>query len=502
MPVLQQVPANDYVANGSVTSFPYTFQTLQASDLDVYVDGVQITSGFTVSGIGNAGGGSVEFAVAPLAGKPVRLVRATTINRTTDYVEGGYVPAETLDTDLDRLVMMVQEVSAGNLMLHGDGRYDAQHRRIKNVADPVNDADAVNKLYLTNLTAESIAITTEKAAVATDRAEFANEKADVAYNYASISTAKADQAEASSVAAANSASQADASRVAAQVAANSVMWNDVVFKSFSDSPISVTAGDAGKLFAIDTTGGPVVVNLPVIAGLPRPFSFGIRKQDSSVNQITVNRAGTDTINGQLTESLSTQNVGKVFVPDEDPSPDTWIPMTFGSDLPDGSVSTAKIVDGHVTLAKMATSAYGTSGANKLLQLDAAGKLPAVDGSQLTGITPTGAASTIYTTNVTPSMALVSDSSGKVTASTLITSTELDRLDGVTSNIQAQINTKLDSVGGALGRSGNQVYLSALHGGFGPLNHSLGTYGGELYFDGYGRLSGIYYAQNCNCNCQC
>lgn len=42
-------------------------------------------------------------------------------------------------------------------------------------------------------------------------------------------------------------------------------------------------------------------------------------------------------------------------------------------------------DETVTLAKMATSAYGTSGANKLLQLDATGKLPAVDGSQLTNI---------------------------------------------------------------------------------------------------------------------
>lgn len=44
-----------------------------------------------------------------------------------------------------------------------------------------------------------------------------------------------------------------------------------------------------------------------------------------------------------------------------------------------------LADGSITLAKLASSAYGTSGANKLLQLDGTGKLPPVDGSQLTGL---------------------------------------------------------------------------------------------------------------------
>lgn len=44
-----------------------------------------------------------------------------------------------------------------------------------------------------------------------------------------------------------------------------------------------------------------------------------------------------------------------------------------------------LADGSVTLPKLATSVYGTSGANKLLQLDGTGKLPPLDGSQLTGL---------------------------------------------------------------------------------------------------------------------
>ena len=57
-------------------------------------------------------------------------------------------------------------------------------------------------------------------------------------------------------------------------------------------------------------------------------------------------------------------------------------------------------------------------------------------------TVVGGASTITKNNLTASRALVSNSSGKVAAST-ITSTELGYLDGVTSNVQTQLNKKLE-----------------------------------------------------------
>jgi hypothetical protein len=51
----------------------------------------------------------------------------------------------------------------------------------------------------------------------------------------------------------------------------------------------------------------------------------------------------------------------------------------------------------------------------------------------------GAVSTVLSSNLTASRVLVSNSSGKIAASSSITSTELGYLDGVTSNIQTQIN---------------------------------------------------------------
>jgi hypothetical protein len=68
---------------------------------------------------------------------------------------------------------------------------------------------------------------------------------------------------------------------------------------------------------------------------------------------------------------------------------------------------------------------------------------ALDGKQAT---ITGAATTIDTEDLTASRALVSDGSGKVAVSD-VTSTELGYLDGVTSAVQAQINSKINTYDG-------------------------------------------------------
>ena len=59
-------------------------------------------------------------------------------------------------------------------------------------------------------------------------------------------------------------------------------------------------------------------------------------------------------------------------------------------------------------------------------------------------TVVGGASTITEDNLTASRALISNSSGKVAVSA-VTSTELSYLDGVTSNVQAQLNGKQPTI---------------------------------------------------------
>lgn len=57
---------------------------------------------------------------------------------------------------------------------------------------------------------------------------------------------------------------------------------------------------------------------------------------------------------------------------------------------------------------------------------------------------TGAATTITNSNLTANCALISDTNGKVAASP-ITATELSSLDGVTSNVQTQLNSKQPTI---------------------------------------------------------
>ena len=62
MTVSQLVTRNDITSTSGQTSFTYTFRVLAASDMEVYVNGVKQTSGFTVNNVGTVTGGTVVFS--------------------------------------------------------------------------------------------------------------------------------------------------------------------------------------------------------------------------------------------------------------------------------------------------------------------------------------------------------------------------------------------------------------------------------------------------------
>ena len=72
---------------------------------------------------------------------------------------------------------------------------------------------------------------------------------------------------------------------------------------------------------------------------------------------------------------------------------------------------------------------------------------------------TGAATNIHTSNLTASRALISNSSGKVAVSA-VTSTEIGHLDGVTSNIQTQLDSKGTGTGTVTSVSGTDPIVSS------------------------------------------
>ena len=118
---------------------------------------------------------------------------------------------------------------------------------------------------------------------------------------------------------------------------------------------------------------------------------------------------------------------------------------------DGNAITSTNTNGNITITPDGTGKIVLDGlswptadgtANQVLKTDGSGNLAWTANSS--GSSITGAATTIDTENLTASRALISNASGKVAVSA-VTDTELGYLDGVTSAIQTQIDSKQGSL---------------------------------------------------------
>ena len=105
-----------YAGNGSTTVFPYTYKIFDEDDLTVILraangtETVQtITSQYTVSGVGNAGGGNVTMLTAPATGTTLVILREQDLVQGLDIVPNDPFPADSLEGALDRLTFMVQQ---------------------------------------------------------------------------------------------------------------------------------------------------------------------------------------------------------------------------------------------------------------------------------------------------------------------------------------------------------------------------------------------------------
>lgn len=103
-----------YNGNASTTVFAYTFRILVEPDLVVTIGGAlqTLTTHYTVSGVGDAGGGNVTFITAPASGtNNVVFKRVVTNTQPTDYQNGSKFDEDVVETDFDRRTMVSQELS-------------------------------------------------------------------------------------------------------------------------------------------------------------------------------------------------------------------------------------------------------------------------------------------------------------------------------------------------------------------------------------------------------
>jgi len=112
--VSDTTPRIQYTATSSQTVFAYGFAIFEDADLKVYQDTtlLTLTTHYTVSGAGTSAGGNVTLVTGATTGDIITIYRDLAVARSSDYQTGGDLLAETLNDDLDKVVMMVQQSEA------------------------------------------------------------------------------------------------------------------------------------------------------------------------------------------------------------------------------------------------------------------------------------------------------------------------------------------------------------------------------------------------------
>ena len=110
-----ETPRRQFTVTSPTTEFSFDFNFFQDSDIKVYVDSTlkSLTTHYTVTGEGNDTssnhGGTVTFGSA-VDDCTVTIIRDITIQRTTDFPASGAFQVDSLNTELDTITAVQQEL--------------------------------------------------------------------------------------------------------------------------------------------------------------------------------------------------------------------------------------------------------------------------------------------------------------------------------------------------------------------------------------------------------
>lgn len=101
-----------YTGSAGVGPYSFSFEILAAGDVDVYKNDalLTLTTNYTVT-INSNGTGSVTLGMAATSGDRITIVGSRAIERTTDFVTGGDLFANTLNEEIDSQTIFVQQVA-------------------------------------------------------------------------------------------------------------------------------------------------------------------------------------------------------------------------------------------------------------------------------------------------------------------------------------------------------------------------------------------------------
>jgi hypothetical protein len=121
MTISTTIIKNSYSGDGSTTSFTYAFKIADQDFIEVIVKtnatGVESvrsigtgSTNYSVTGVGEAAGGSVVFVTAPASTETVILRRSTTKTQALDLIENDNLPANSLENAFDKNLSIIQEL--------------------------------------------------------------------------------------------------------------------------------------------------------------------------------------------------------------------------------------------------------------------------------------------------------------------------------------------------------------------------------------------------------
>jgi hypothetical protein len=319
-----------------------------------------ITTHYTVTGPAADYSGSVTMATAPALGKTLVIINDPPMTQEVDPVENDTLPVETvIEKPLDKLTFLVQRLAdqvSRKLGLSDGAAGITLTLPVPSAGKALKWNSGANAIENSAYDPDTLREAAEAAAAAAEAAQAA---AETAQTNAETAETNAEAAE----------TNAETAATNAQQAADSVIWNDVVFLTSANSPKNIVDADKGKMFVCDCTGGAITINLPQISGLTLslPWSIAVKKSDAGANLVTINRSGTDTIDGAASKTLETVGAGYVLIPDTDPAPDQWATFQVGV-VPDASITAQKLSTNAITGQAEDTAPDGT--ADFLLSYDA------------------------------------------------------------------------------------------------------------------------------------
>ena len=520
---------NSYSGDGSATTFNYTFKITDQDDIDVIIrssDGTEttktISTHYTVSGVGNASGGSVVFTTGnvPANGETVVLRRDTPQTQGVDLIENDPLPANTLEDALDKATSISQElqeqvdrslkISRTNTMTSTEFTTSSTDRANKvlsfdssgelavtqelgtfkgdwaasttyAVRDIVKDT-STNNIFIaltahTSSGSQPLTTNTDSAkwslivdaATATTQATNAASSATAAASSATTATTKASEA---STSATNAASSATASASSATSASSSA--STATTKASEASTSATNAASSATAAATSATQAAAAANFEVLNDTTPQLGGNLDTNEKEINTVS-NRNILLAPNGTgMVEVKGNTNAGTIQLNCENNSHGVKIkgpPHSAGQSYT-------------LTLPSSITNNY-------YLKTDSSGNLsfaevPTETKPTVADVSQTIAPATATTVTITgtnfvsiPIVQFINASTGAITSANTVSFSSATSLSVNVTLASGNYFVRIENPDGNSGRSTNNIFTASTAPSFSTGAGSLGTYAGNF-----------------------